>query len=110
MKNLLIATGILIFALFIGCTLEERMKGNTTVIPPNATNIEYINENWGKFTLEGKLVYFSDSGDSHQYIVVSESAAETSSLPSVNGQPQFECPTCHAKIVITPLGPVHVKD
>lgn len=102
----------------VGCdTLEQRTNTSgvsSRAIPPGATDIEYIKDKdgkateWGKFTLDGQIVYFSDAGDGYQYIGVI--GGKLNELPTINGQPQIECPHCHSKIVITPLGPVHLKD
>lgn len=109
----------MMLTMLMGCDkLEDRVKTNSRILPPGATNVEYLKDEkgiksqWGKFTLEGKTVYFSDAGDGYQYIELGNSTTEKASenLPTINGQPQIECPHCHARIVITPLGPVHLKE
>lgn len=101
MKNIIIAICLLFI---VGCeTVKDRVKNHPSFLPPGATNVEYLDDNWAKFEFDGQsyLFTFADTTSSMNYIPIKKSN---------NDGKTFKCPHCGSKIVITDLGPVEITE
>jgi ribosomal protein S27AE len=103
----LLKISCLFLVLLCGCVkLSQKTAQNAHLLPPNAQNVEYLNDKWGKFELNGQLYYFSQV-DTHAWTYFPVSKKEGVKETTKKEPIRFKCPNCGAGVVITDLGPVH---
>lgn len=97
----------LLLLLCCGCDkLSDKVAQDGHLLPPNAQDIQYLNDRWGKFELDGQSYYFSTVKTQAAWVYFPVSKKEETQ--ALTKEPmRFKCPNCGSGIVITDLGPVH---
>ena len=98
---------IILLSLFcVGCegTFENQKKAaqdaNSTVFPPAATNIVFLNDDWATFEYEGQkfIIHRKRYSQNPAYFGLMAPLG-----PSVDTKHET-CPVCRSKLVSTPMG------